>query len=159
MAIETLPFVSYPDGGRKLLGRVKGDTCRHGYGLQFQQITRQHSCAYCGMSLIDTFEHWMQMCLDHVIPVSCAKVLKLDGDLYDDITNKVLACAGCNTFGNRYVPKFDIPEVGRDEEAFFDLRDKIFVERKSQILDRRNLEMTAYNKALWKNGVSPGGTS
>ena len=44
MTIETLPFDSYPDGGRSLLGKPKGDLARRGYGRQ--------PLAWCGFAPI-----------------------------------------------------------------------------------------------------------
>ena len=49
-----IPFDEYPEGGRVLLGQVKGANCRHEYGLQFMQKTGQTKCAYCGSSYLRT---------------------------------------------------------------------------------------------------------
>lgn len=56
---EPLLFGTYPGGGRKLLARRAGDNCRKGYGLQLQRLTGQTTCAYCGLSLITTYEQWL----------------------------------------------------------------------------------------------------
>ncbi len=64
------PFASYPEQGRKPLGRPRDLTGarRSGYGLSLQRMTGQSACAYCGLSLVDTYEHWLLMPVDHVVP-------------------------------------------------------------------------------------------
>ena len=56
-----MPFDRYPGRGTMFLGKCGGANCRHGYGLMLQQLTGQTSCAYCGLSLIHTYEHWLLM--------------------------------------------------------------------------------------------------
>src|SRR3974377_1550394 len=60
-----LPFTAYPLHVRHLLAYVKGDTCRHGYGLKFMQKTRQTTCAYCGLEFAASYANWLTMALDH----------------------------------------------------------------------------------------------
>jgi len=86
----TAPFESYPGHGRQLLGRVRGSNCRGGYGPELMKKTRQTACAYCGMSLIETYEAWLQMQLDHVVPVGVARALLISADWYEDYLNRVL---------------------------------------------------------------------
>ena len=63
-------FDRYPLGGRVLLGRPKNLTgaCRSGYGLELQRRTGETSCAYCDVSLIDEYHHWLLLSIDHVVP-------------------------------------------------------------------------------------------
>jgi hypothetical protein len=67
------PFDSYPGGDGQLLGFSKGSNCRHQYGLAFMQRTGQKLCAYCGSDFTATYEQWLTMALDHVIPLSVCK--------------------------------------------------------------------------------------
>lgn len=96
------PFDDYPNQGRKQLGPTSGFACRTEYGLKFQKITGQTHCAYCGISLVDDYHHWLLLCLDHVIPVNQAEKLGIQVELYDDCINKVLCFSGCNGFHNRW---------------------------------------------------------
>src|SRR5688500_9912407 len=116
------PFDSYPQHGRALLGVVKGSNCRRDYGLRFMQITGQTSCAYCGRDLVNSYENWLNIALDHVIPTSVCNGFGLPADWIDDCSNRVLACSSCNGFLNRYKPSLDVACPVSLEE-FFNLRD------------------------------------
>src|SRR5262249_16004750 len=67
------PFDLYPKGGKELLGgfgrgyTIRGNT-RKIRGPHFMRKTRQTACAYCGLSFVESFENWLQMQLDHVVP-------------------------------------------------------------------------------------------
>jgi 5-methylcytosine-specific restriction endonuclease McrA len=142
-----LPFDSYPGKGRKLLGPVSRGNCRHEYGLQLQRLTGQTHCAYCGISLVDTFEHWLNMAVDHVIPTSTCNAMAIREEWRDDYSNRVLCCTACNTFVNRYKPP--VAKRPSNLEEFFDLRDDIFEDRKKRILERREQEERFYQTAPW----------
>ena len=60
------------------------------------------SCAYCDVSLVDDYYHWLLMSVDHVVPSSEAKRLGIPVASYEDYINLVLCCSGCNGFGNRF---------------------------------------------------------
>ena len=143
------PFDSYPKNGREHLGQVKGANCRHEYGLKFMQKTKQTKCAYCGVDFSTSFETWLTMSLDHVVPVSVCTKLGISLDKREDVTNMVLSCGACNAFCNRYKPKEGIREPEGWEE-FYDLRDRIFTERKGLIEKSRKEEETFFNKRLWE---------
>lgn len=141
-----LPFDNYPDNGRKLLGQARGDNCRHGYGLHFIKLTRQTTCAYCGIDLTQIYENWLNMALDHVIPQSVCNAWGIPEEWREDYSNRVLCCTTCNTFGNRYTPKdFKCPTT---LEEFHNLRDAIFIERKRRILERHEKERAFFEKEL-----------
>lgn len=149
----TEPFDSYPQGGRALQPRLGNGSsgCRRGYGLDFMQRTGQTRCAYCGLDLVGSYENWLTMALDHVVPRSLCNRLDVDPSWRDDLTNLVLCCAACNTFGNRYRD----PEAARPEtpEAFWDLRDWIFEDRKARILARHSDERDFFDQKHWAAGV------
>lgn len=144
-----LPFDQYPGGGKVLLGRISGDNCRRGYGLRFMQITGQGACAYCRAELVSAFDAWLQIAIDHVVPERVCRDLGVPEAWTQDALNKVLACAACNGFGNRYRPAADT-ECPTTLEAFIDLRDRIFAERKRKILERRVDEQAFYQRRLWE---------
>src|SRR5262245_26897541 len=103
------PFDSYPKGGKELLGRfgrgftIRGNT-RMIRGPDFMRKTGQTACAYCGLSLVASFENWLQMQLDHVVPRKVCQEWGMCLEWRDDLTNIVLACTACNGFDNQYLP-------------------------------------------------------
>lgn len=146
------PFSRYPGQGRQLLGRPRGMTgaCRSGYGLSLQLMTGQTACAYCGTSLVDTFQHWLLMSVDHVVPRGEALRLGIDISMYEDAINLVLCCAGCNGFGNRYqhpAAPNQTPDLSLD--AFLELRDRIFADRFARIAARRAREEALFESRPW----------
>lgn len=144
------PFDSYPYGGRALLGRAGGDTARRGYGLRFMQKTGQTSCAYCGLDLVASYESWLQLALDHVVPENVCRSFELADEWTHDCSNKVLACAACNGFHNRYRQPDDAV-CPRNLEEFYALRDRIFLERKALIAKRHEDERAFWERRPWED--------
>lgn len=145
------PFDDYPGTGRELLGKLrKGWNCRHGYGVDLMTRTSQLRCAYCGVSLVDDYYHWLLMCIDHVVPIAEAKKLGVQDDFITDMINLVLCCIGCNGFGNR----FDFTTVRQREKwtvkEFVKLRDRVFEQRKIGIGERRFEEMNYFDSRPWE---------
>ena len=135
-----LPFDNYPGKGRALFGNSRGDNCRRGYDFKLQQITGARTCAYCNLDLTDTYEHWLLMTVDHVVPTKTGEELRIFSKLPDDFSNTILCCSGCNSFDNRFeLPAGVKPPETLDE--FFDLRDEIF-----KIRDRRIKEKVTTKK-------------
>lgn len=136
---EDLPFVRYQGGGRKPLGRPRqGDqTARHGYGPPvFDQCG--YCCVYCGLDMSASFEAWLQLSVDHVIPHQMGKPPHAyPADLVEDIINLVTCCRACNDFGNRFIVSDPTPPT---VEAFFDLRDRVFGDRRERIRLARERE-------------------
>ena len=95
------PFDDYPEGGYTILRTRTGDLARQGYGHWLVE-RRQTSCAYCGISLVESYAHWLLLAVDHVIPEKEAQRLKICRSWYDSYSNLVLACSGCNGFCNQY---------------------------------------------------------
>ena len=92
------------------------------------------------------------MVLDHAIPTSICVSLSVPSKWRWDFSNAVLACATCNGFRNRYeAPDNIVRPVTL--EAFYDLRDKIFVERKKRILERHERELRFFNERPWDSQV------
>ena len=87
------PFSAYPGGGRMLLGSpTHRDNCRHGYGRDVRDMTSQTKCAYCRTSLVDDYRHWLLMAVDHVVPVSEGRRLRIPAQFTGDFINLVLCC-------------------------------------------------------------------
>ena len=140
-----LPFESYPNRGRQLLGKRAGGNCRRIYGLALQRISGATSCAYCDVNLVDTYEHWLNMSMDHVVPSTAGKKCGIPEEWLADYSNTVLCCAACNAFRNRHPVSFCPTSL----EEFYDLRDKIFLERKTLILKSHELDRTFFESKPW----------
>jgi hypothetical protein len=116
---------------RKLNGApAPGDgTARHGYGIPvFERCG--YACAYCGLDMLASYEAWLQLSIDHVIP---HQMIRRDysKEWIEDLANLVTCCRSCNEFGNRF--RFDDPAPA-SEPAFFDLRDRVFVQRRARLV-------------------------
>ncbi len=144
-----MPFDAYPGGGNELLGKCPGGNCRRGYGLKLQRLTGQTTCAYCGVSLVDTYDHWLLMCTDHVIPTGTGLALGIDGIWLEDFCNRVLCCSGCNGFKNRFqLPTESV--LPAEIKGFVALRDAIFAARKELIVAASQTEREFYSGRPWE---------
>jgi hypothetical protein len=77
------------------------------------------------------------------------EAFKLSQTWAEDCSNKVLACAACNSFKNRYQPEKSIgaPETLAE---FYALRDKVFAERKTLIAKARKEERSFFESRPWR---------
>ena len=145
----SLPFASYPSEGRALLGRVRGANCRHEYGLRHQRLTGQECCAYCALDFTSCYENWLMMALDHVVPASVCLGASVPIEWMDDHANRVLCCAACNGFKNRWKPTEPLI-CPTSLDGFFDLRDSIFAIRRAHILQSHKNERTFFDGKPWE---------
>ena len=156
-ASMSTPFDTYPDRGQRLLGMRTLGNCRRGYGLQFAIRAGHTRCGYCDQDLVGSYEVWLSIALDHVVPVSLARKLQIPQEWVQDYANGVLACAACNGFDNRYTPSSNVESPASLGE-FFALRDRVFTERKNRIRSCHELERAFFeehSKPLHST-VSPG---
>jgi hypothetical protein len=147
-AVFDLPFEAYPQGGRTLLGKPKsGDgTARRSYGVKALEWCA-YRCAYCGLDM-STFEGWLQLSIDHVIPQ------QMQGAGYPmewvlDAINVVAACLACNGYFNRDPVIGDVPT---SLEAFCEIRDRVFRERRARIVQRRAMEHAWFDSNILPSG-------
>jgi hypothetical protein len=147
VTIETLPFDSYPHGGRSLLGKAKGDLARRGYGRQALAWC-DFACAYCGLDM-SVFEGWLQLSVDHVIPQQSVTT-GFPAAWVLDATNIVACCRSCNDLFNRDPHVDAVPE---SIVAFYDLRDRLYLARRARIIERR-----AEERAWFEDNVLPAAT-
>ena len=143
------PFDDYPEGGYTILPKLKGGNARRVYGHWFVE-NGQTSCVYCGMNLVDSYEHWLLLTADHVIPVSAkdrreGHRLGIPKNWHESYSNIVSACSGCNGFRNRYEVSWQEPKASWEESEFFEFRDRVFKEKAALICKARNNEMSFYN--------------
>ncbi|QDT95240.1 HNH endonuclease [Gimesia aquarii] len=147
--MNNLPFDSYPNNGRNLLGKKSTENCRHGYGLKLQKLTGISNCGYCGISLTINYEQWLLMQVDHVLPTNMGNRLRISSEWLDDYSNCLLACSACNTFD----PLFDeksITESPSSLQGFYDLRDRVYLIRKRKILKCQKVEREFYDSKPWE---------
>lgn len=149
--IGDLLFSTYPQQGRALLARRAGGNCRKGYGLQLQKLTGQTDCAYCGLSLVSSYEQWLLMQVDHVVPFGTGKALGIPVEWLEDCSNLVLACAACNSFCNRDTIPVGI-ELPGSLEDFYALRDRMFRLRRQRILGAHQKERAFFEGRPWEKG-------
>ena len=143
------PFDDYPGGGYTILRTLKGSNARREYGHWLVE-RGQTSCAYCGISLLDSYEHWLLLTVDHVVPVSDkdrreGHRLGIPKSWHESYSNIVLACSGCNGFRNHYKVSWQERKEWLDEAEFFELRDRVFQEKAALIEEARNSEISFYN--------------
>lgn len=144
------PFDSYPGDRKSFLPKRSGGNSRHGYGLQLQQLTNQHKCAYCDVDLVSDYYRWLLLNVDHVIPESECKRLGIPEEWAQSLSNQVISCAGCNLFENRY-QLLEIESRGDwIPQEFFDLRDKVFKDRAKKIRARRKKEQVFFRSEPWR---------
>jgi hypothetical protein len=143
-----MPFDAYPHRGRRPIGRRTGTNCRHEYGLRLQRLIGLNKCAYCNLSLVDTYDHWLMMAVDHVVPVRPGEALGITSDWLEDYWNTVLCCSACSAFGSAFQlwPDVTCPDDG---EQFLALRDRVFAERKKIVLLSHEQELTFFDKKPW----------
>ena len=137
------PFDDYPGGGKRILKSMGRANARREDGLWLMEYASQDSCAYCDVSLVDTYHHWLLLNVGHVVPArECARLGIPDG-WHHSFTNTVLSCFGCNLFDNRYSVTWQVPRAPDDwtVREFITLRDSVFRERHRRIGERRDREI------------------
>jgi hypothetical protein len=144
-----MPFDAYPHRGRRPIGRLAGTNCRREFGLKLQRLIGLNKCAYCGLSLIDTYDHWLMMSVDHIVPQHAGKELGISEDWLEDYWNTVLCCSACEAFGNLSPLEAEVTPVDNGED-FIALRDGIFVERKKFILLSHEQDLAFFDTRPWR---------
>lgn len=142
-----LPFARYPQGGRALLGRPLGGLPRRAYPdiLSWCELR----CSYCGLDL-STFEGWLQVSIDYVVSQESIGP-SVPGDWVLDRANIVASCRSCSELFN-WDP--ETPANPTSLEAFFDLRDSVFVRRRARIGERRAVERAWFEENVARRNAS-----
>ena len=138
------PFDDYPLQGGSPLGPLKmGDgTARHGYGLDVALTTGFYKCAYCKRDLLATYEAWLDLSVDHVVPQS-TKWESAAKEWINDKANMVICCRACNEFTNKHEIKEREP---KEFVEFVKIRDNTFLAKKERVLVRHNAERQLYEQ-------------
>ena len=148
---EQLPFSGYRDGGRQPLGKPRsGDaTCRHGYGLDvFGQCGT--ACVYCDRELGEPYEAWLDVSVDHVIPVETINRLGYPNEWVNDLINLVTCCRACNEFLNGHRVHEPAPAT---LDGFLTIRDQVFAEKRRHARECHQREREMYRE--WLETRSP----
>lgn len=132
--------------GIEIESKCKGepDTSLMGYSRDLFR-KENYKCVYCGKYFGDSFENWMQLTREHVIPY---KQLNGDDSKYkDDPRNLRAACSICNNMKTR--AKFTEFEKLPFEERV----EKTLQAKRKIILDRRKQFENFYDNCV-RNGRS-----
>ncbi len=138
-----LPFEKYQDAGKRELGRPKsGDgSCRFGYGPPvFLQCGER--CVYCDRNLASSYDSWLDISVDHVVPKSTPWASR-QSQWIEDIFNLVTCCRACNEFLNQYECTEPEPRCVAD---FTTIRDATFQRKREKALARHAEEKGRYHE-------------
>jgi hypothetical protein len=153
---DMAPFNRYPHGGRVLLGPVNtaDGNCRRGYGPAV--FTRcGGKCVYCETDVHGTYEAWLQISVDHVVPDFTVR-RGWPTEWVRDAINLVTCCRTCNEFSNDFYSKNwpePLPVCPVTLEQFCDIRDRFFDEKRALTLKRRAAERAWYTR--WHAAFRP----
>jgi hypothetical protein len=157
--MKSKPFDGYPEK-QSSLRPLKGEGCRRGYGADLMRTTSQRSCAYCEENLTEDYYRWLLVTTDHVVPTALCK--KYDIKQRESMSNRVIACSGCNGFKNKYEPSEAVLTKLREGQKhswedpdFFALRTMVFEERRTQIKKRREEEIEVWKRRPWERQDHP----
>lgn len=140
------PFDEYPLAGRELLGPLDSiDNLSQGHWLDLQKRTGQTHCAYCGTDLMtNNHNNWWLMRVDRVISSAHAAEIGIPAEFACDAINAVLCCSVCYGLRSEY-SAIDEPQARWNSQHlndFIELRDRVIVNRKRLITERRLREMS-----------------
>lgn len=134
------PSVSIPasEGAEPVwLGRPSsGDgTCRGGYAIPVVERLGTR-CAYCDRDLFASYEDWLNLSVDHVVPRNAAAA-GIPVEWIEDLLNHVPCCRACNEFLARYQVTVRAPD---DIAGFVALRDSTLTAKRIHALGRHRIE-------------------
>jgi 5-methylcytosine-specific restriction endonuclease McrA len=137
-----LPLSHYDKSAELELPRCTSTgNCRLGYGVPVIEHWGT-SCAYCGKDLLASYDAWLDLSVDHVVPACVLKQWGPDyGPWIGSIANVVPCCRACNEFLNGYRTTEEAPSDG---PAFLQLRKRVLAEKRELALKRHQQELTAY---------------
>jgi 5-methylcytosine-specific restriction endonuclease McrA len=98
----SLPFERYDQRGTELLGLLNtNSSSRRVYGLKvMKQCGKQ--CVYCDRDLASCYDLWLDLSIDHVIPLGHTTWAKVQPQLdwVRDLANCATCCRACNDWLN-----------------------------------------------------------
>ncbi len=93
------PLDDYPEEGDTVLPKRKGTIARREYGHWLVE-RGQTSCAYCETSLVDSYEHWLMLTAEHLVPVADRDRPRIPKTWHESYSSIVLPCSGCKGLRN-----------------------------------------------------------
>ena len=150
------PFDDYPKPapGMDFLPKMGGGSARQDYGHWLVKCANQECCVYCDVNLVDTYDHWLLLTVDHAIPKSACEKLGIPEDWCESYTNIVLACSACNNFLNQYGISYGLekqqpkPSKKWTVPNFIALRDRAIKEKTIYALKRHISERSFYEQKV-----------
>lgn len=122
--------------------------CRHGYGKPIVAHWGA-SCAYCGKDMASSYDAWLSLSVDHVVPVCALKDCGPNRDRWiESLANRVPCCRACNEFLNGYRVDADRAAEVVDDSSFLTLRSAVLSEKRERALARHQTERAAYERWL-----------
>ena len=100
-------------------------------------------CRYCGINCSTSFELYLQLSVDHVIPWHQQNEVSVK---LGDMRNMVACCRACNSFENR--SSYEIPEGVPFEQQV----EAVFAQKRARILAKREEWRPFYEAQLHKRG-------
>lgn len=119
----------------------QGDgTCRGGYGVD---VVKRYgaNCAYCNRDLSASYEDWLDLSVDHVVPRN-AVAAGVPSEWIEDLHNHVPCCRACNEFLNGFRITVDIPT---DIVGFLALRDSVLDAKRVHACRRHDVERERFD--------------
>lgn len=130
-----LPFDNYPELQPTLEGSHVEPAVRTAEAAESASDRLRSLCGRRRRGAAEP-QHLAPVSVDHVVPQQMVGV-GYPADWVFDEANVVACCRPCNDLFNRDPV---IGEMPLTTEAFFDLRDRIFSERRARIVERREAE-------------------
>jgi 5-methylcytosine-specific restriction endonuclease McrA len=84
-------------------------------------IRDDYSCIYCGREMLQDFDDWMSLEVDHLVPIARGGS--------DSLDNRVTSCNVCNRLKGSYVPEGH--EAMTREEALSVVRSRVMELRRT----------------------------
>jgi HNH endonuclease len=125
---------------------------RGGYGASVVQFYG-NECAYCGRDFSNSYEDWLDLSVDHVVPRN-AKDAGIPPEWIEDLHNHVPCCRACNEFLNGFRVTVDVPT---DIVGFLALRDSVLDAKRVRALERHTAEREKFE--AWQRGRKQQGLS
>jgi hypothetical protein len=124
-------------------------------------------CAYCGLHLLEPYEHWLLLTVDHVIP---KRLIQRNGrwgrlrnrkqiaNWIEDATNCVICCSACNHFTSRIEISENIlgnpPRNDSNGEwnRFLQMRNELFTQKREHAIKQHRAERIFWNES-WRRPI------
>jgi hypothetical protein len=101
---------------------------------------------YCHRELESSYEAWLDLSVDHVVPRYLVRVAGFPSEWIEDLLNLVTCCRGCNEFLNGYRVSVEVPP---NLAAFLVLRDTVLADKRSRAAKRHDAERHRFD--LWQH--------